>query len=59
MNLMGSNRTDVKRKWLNAAVLYIFRHYSIFLDIVLYCYNCYNKVRTIFGKILTFYSLVI
>ena len=55
MNLMGSNRTDVKRKWLNAAVLYI----STLFDILRYCYNCYNKVRTIFGKILTFYSLVI
>jgi hypothetical protein len=61
MNLMGSNRTDVKRKWLNAAVLYISTLFDIlrYCIILLYCYNCYNKVRTIFGKILTFYSLVI
>ena len=29
MNLMGSNRTDVKRKWLNAAVLYISTLFDI------------------------------
>lgn len=41
MNLMGSNRTDVKRKWLNAAVLYI----STLFDILSRIY--YHSIGTL------------